>query len=206
MTPVIIDIIILAVLLLSVLIGARQGLFRALAGLVILILALVGASVLARTLTPAVTEWIFPIWEQRVNETVEDTVEQQVPQQVQDLLERFGVDPVDRVEEAGSAAIVAATKEVMTSLTYSVLHLISFILLMVGLHLLARAIGLLLKIPFLREANAFGGAVIGLLRGVLLVYFLLWLAARFGYSWNPEETYILRAFLTYTPAKWLAYL
>ena len=201
MTPVIIDIVILAVIVLSVAIGAHQGLFRSLAGLVILVLALVGASVLSRTLTPVVTEWIFPIWEQRVDEAVEDTVEQQVPDKVRDLLERFGVDLVERVEDAGSAAITAATKEVITSL-----HLISFILLMVGLHLLAHAIGILLKIPVLREANAFGGAVVGLLKGVLLVYFLLWLAARFGHSWNPEETYILRAFLTYTPAKWLAYL
>lgn len=206
MTPVIIDIIILAVLLLAIWIGAKQGLFRALAGLVILLLALVGASILARALTPAISEWIYPIWEQRVNEQIEETVEQQVPEKVQALLERFDIDLVDRVEDAGSAAIVAATKTVITSMVYSAIYLVSFILLMVVLHLFAQAVGLLLKIPFLREVDALGGAVIGLLKGILLVFFLLWLAARFGYSWKSEDTYILRFFLTYMPAKWLAYL
>ena len=49
-TPVIIDVIMAVVLIAAVIYGAHRGLFRALAGLAVVIVALVGAAIIANTL------------------------------------------------------------------------------------------------------------------------------------------------------------
>ena len=54
-TPVIIDIVAAAILLGFAIYGARRGLFRALAGLLVIVLAIAGARVAAETLTCSVT-------------------------------------------------------------------------------------------------------------------------------------------------------
>ncbi|MEG0779610.1 MAG: CvpA family protein [Oscillospiraceae bacterium] len=69
--PVIIDCILAAVLLICVIVGARRGLLESLAGLVILIVALVGASLFASTFTPTATQWLQPLMTQRIEQKVD---------------------------------------------------------------------------------------------------------------------------------------
>lgn len=64
-TTVIIDVIVGAVLLGFVIRGAYRGMLQTLAGLVILVMALVGASIVARSLTAPVTDFLSPIIEKR---------------------------------------------------------------------------------------------------------------------------------------------
>ena len=65
-TTVIIDIIVAAVLLAFVILGARRGLFRSVAGLAILVVSLVGANMAADSLTPMAAGIMQPAIENRV--------------------------------------------------------------------------------------------------------------------------------------------
>lgn len=59
-TPVIIDIIAAAVLLAFAAYGGRRGLFRALAGLLSVVVALVGAGMIASALAPPAARLVTP--------------------------------------------------------------------------------------------------------------------------------------------------
>ncbi|BAK99295.1 hypothetical protein OBV_20970 [Oscillibacter valericigenes Sjm18-20] len=73
-TAVIIDCIVAAVLLGFMIYGAWRGLFRAVVGLLMVILALTGATFAARELTPMATELIRPVIETSVTQKVDDAI------------------------------------------------------------------------------------------------------------------------------------
>ena len=70
-TAVIIDAIVMAVLLIFVIRGARQGLIRALAGLVMVVVALVGAGMIAATFAGPAARLAAPVIQKQITERVE---------------------------------------------------------------------------------------------------------------------------------------
>ena len=79
---VIIDIALAAVLVLAAVVGARQGLLKSLAGLLVLVLAVAGASVAARTVSPIVTNLVAPAVTEHVKEAVISALEKQILEQL----------------------------------------------------------------------------------------------------------------------------
>ena len=73
MSPILIDIILVAILALFLFAGIRRGLISSLAGFLSVIIALVGAVLLARALTPTVSQWIAPRIETMILEKVDFT-------------------------------------------------------------------------------------------------------------------------------------
>lgn len=71
-TAVIMDIVVAAVLLSFLVCGGRRGLFRSLAGLVVVIAALVGAGMAASTFTKPVAKVVSPFLERRVELRVDE--------------------------------------------------------------------------------------------------------------------------------------
>ena len=69
--PVIMDITVGVILLGFLTVGARRGLFESLAGLVIIVAALVGAGIVSSTLTPPVAKYVQPWIEERVEARVD---------------------------------------------------------------------------------------------------------------------------------------
>lgn len=74
-TAVIIDFIVAALLLGFLIYGAWRGLFRSVVGLLIVVLALSGATFAARELTPAATELLRPVIESAVSRRVDDALD-----------------------------------------------------------------------------------------------------------------------------------
>lgn len=203
--PVIIDIIAAALLLGFTLYGAKRGLFRALAGLLIIVLALVGARFAAETLAPAAARLAAPAIERhiekRLDEALPDTAGQMpeaaLPEELLGLLGITGGRLEDLAEQAragvretGVSILSAVARSVTESFFYAALYILAFLLLAVLLNLAAKAMDLALKLPVLHGANALGGAAVGLAEGALAVFLLVLLAQRLGVS--PEGSYILQ--------------
>ena len=68
-----------------------------------------------------------------------------------------------------------------------------------ALRLAALAINLVLRLPVLFSVNTFGGALLGLLEGMMVVWLLIWLAPRLGIALPAENTYLLHFFMTVGP-------
>ena len=68
-----------------------------------------------------------------------------------------------------------------------------------SLRLAAQAINLVLRLPVLSGVNTLGGALLGLLEGMMVVWLLIWLAPRLGIALPAENTYLLHFFMTVGP-------
>ena len=215
-TPAIIDIVAAAILLGFAIYGARRGLFRALAGLLVIVLAIAGARVAAETLTRPAVELVRPVIEQRIEAQLDAALESpedqpdQMPEEdfgAEDLLGLLGVGE-DRLEtlaeqareavrDTGVSLLTAVAECVTEPILYSVLLLLSFAVLLVLLRLLAKFLDLALKLPVLHGANAVGGALVGLLEGLAVLLVLTLVLQHLGVS--LEDSLILHRF-----AAWLS--
>ena len=194
-TPVIIDIVILVVLVVFTVLGAKRGLLQSLAGLLIIVAALVGASAAANVLTDPAMEILSPLVERGIEKKVDVAMaEQSVTVEntsVEELLELIGVDDkvlddlAQRAHDAVRDKGVDIAMAVVESLAYSVIHALlfalAFLTILIVLKLIVKALDLVLLLPVLRTLNRTGGALIGLMEGLLVLALAVWLARHFGY-------------------------
>lgn len=203
--PVIIDIIAAALLIGFTLWGARRGLFRALAGLLVVVLALAGARITAEKLTPPAAALVSPIIEGQIEEKLDAALEDAgdqlsrefLPEELLGFLGVAGERLEDLAEharkgvrETGASILSAVARSMAESMLYGVIYLLAFLLLTVLLNLAVRVLDLAFKLPVLHGANALGGAAVGLIEGALVVLVLALLLKSLGLS--PEGSRLLQ--------------
>lgn len=212
--PVIIDIIAAGILVLFTLLGAKRGLFRALSGLVMILLALAGASLIANTLAAPAARVLAPAVEKRIEARMDEAVRDRTPlleteedSELDALLDALGLDSRRRdslaesaremIRESGAPILEAVITAAAESVIHGILYILAFFLLMVLLKLIARAMDLVFRLPVLSEANALLGGAAGLIEGTVLLVLAALALSRLGVPlgeapWN--ETYFLRIF------------
>ena len=230
-TPVIIDVIMAVVLIAAVIYGAHRGLFRALAGLAVVIVALVGAAVIANALAAPAARLVTPLIREGIETRVDEAMAQQsqgvqMPEadvdegfEIADLLALMGLDEdvrdslarqtEEKIQDTGVSLAMAVVESVAESILYAALFLISFVGLTIALKLLIRALDLVLQLPGLHLVNSLGGGLIGLAEGALALFLAIWVLRRFGVSFETDTvsaTHILRFFATHTPLSALSLL
>ncbi len=232
-TPVIIDIVVVAVLLGFAVYGGKRGLFRALSGLLAVVVALVGAGIIAATFTTPVTKVVTPLIAGHIEEKVENAMAVQSagsgvqmpeadtedPSAIQDLLAILGLDDEvrsrlaeevqEKVRDTGASIAAAVVESMARSLIYGTLYILSFAALLLLMKVLIGAMDLVLKLPLLRGLNTLGGAAVGLVEGALLLFLAVWVLRRLGVSFESEalaEAHILRIFTANTPLGVLSHL
>ena len=232
-TPVIIDIVVAAVLLGFAVYGGKRGLFRALSGLLAVVVALVGAGIIAATFTTPVTKVVTPLIAGHIEEKVENAMAVQSagsgvqmpeadtedPSAIQDLLAILGLDDEvrsrlaeevqEKVRDTGASIAAAVVESMARSLIYGTLYILYFAVLLLLMKVLIGAMDLVLKLPLLRGLNTLGGAAVGLVEGALLLFLAVWVLRRLGVSFESEalaEAHILRIFTANTPLGVLSHL
>ena len=225
-TPVIIDAFIVVVLVGFCLWGAHRGLFRSLAGLVIIVAALVGAGMLASTFSASITAFVTPLIRSEIIDYVEETADiqldlpdTQLPTEVNELLMKMGLDEESReklqqqaeekVVKTGVDAVTALVESIVQRFVYAILFILFFLALMVLLNVLLAAMDLVLKLPGLHLLNSLGGGLVGLIEGALLLFLAVWVLRCLGVSFETAalaEAHILRIFTANTPLSVLSFL
>ena len=230
-TPVIIDMIAAAVLIAAAAWGAHRGLFRALAGLAVVIVALVGAAVIANALAAPAARLVTPLIRESIETRVDEAMAQQsqevqMPEEdvdegfaIEDLLALMGLDEdvrnslasqtQEKIQDTGVSLAMAVVESLAQSILYAALFLVSFVGLTILLKLLIRAMDLVLQLPGLHLVNSLGGAAIGLIEGALVLFLAIWVLRRFGVSFETDTvsaTHILKFFATHTPLSALSLL
>jgi len=209
------DAVIAAVLVLAVVIGARKGLVKSLAGVVMVVVAFIGASFVANAFAEPVAQWLGPV----IEESVLEKLAQQESADAQSLLEQFHfggeslqqmVDEVmDKVKETGADLLSAVADSVAKSVAYALVYLAAFLVLLLVVWLLLRPVCLVVKLPILRTVNALGGGALGLVWGALLVFLAVWLLQRFDVYITAdmvEKSTLLHFFATNSPLSLLTSL
>lgn len=226
---IVFEVIVAAVLVVFVVMGAKRGLVLALCGLLGAVIAFTGASLLARTLSPMVAGALEPRFaaaiEEQLNEQIAQSVEEgagQLTQQttpdtlpLQDVLNAlrdmgFYESLVDRVNQAvedgmtevaaSAAAKVAAA--IAQSAAYLILFLLGFIVIMVLWKVVGGALNLVAHLPVLHFLNKSMGALFGLLQGCIILFVAAWAIQFMGGLIPPEtveQTVLLKFFMTTNP-------
>lgn len=204
-----IDLVIAAVFLLCVWLGAKRGLFRSLAELAIIVVALLAAAQAARYGTELVVEQMLrpateAAIEQRVDEMMAEGVgalspleemEQVVDaipndfirQQAEKLLGDLGVS-AQTAQHAGREALLdlagqlvdTVLESIVHSLVYALLYLTCFALVSLVLRLAVRALDLTFRLPVLHQLNTLGGVLFGAAKGAILIWLGLWVLGSMG--------------------------
>lgn len=223
--PVIIDAVVVLILAGFTVFGAKRGLLRTLAGLVIVVVALVGAGMIATTFSGPAAKLAAPLIEKQIEKKIDAAIAESAPSshvdedsQLEGLLSLLGLDTEvrsslmektrDTVRDTGVSVVTAVVTGVAQSMIYGVLYILSFVALTVLLHVLFKAMGLLTKLPGLRSLNALGGGVLGLIEGGLLLFLAVWAARRLGVSFEAQpfaDAHIMAVFTTHTPLSVLTF-
>lgn len=197
-----IGIIVLLILVFYTLNGYRNGLLLSLCTLLILVLSATGASIAQTALTPAATAYAEPI----VAQALEANFREQMEAATQDtrdgldigdqkialedmtgILSRFGIDTADiamQADDAMQATVSSAARSiahaVVPPIAGLVVFLAAFLILYLVLHSLTLVVNLVDRLPVIHTLNHLGGAVMGLLSGLLLLTLLSVVFARAG--------------------------
>lgn len=226
---VIIDIVAVLVLVFFTVNGAKRGLLRSVAGLVIVVAALIGAMLITDALTEPATRVLSPLLSQRVTQQVDAALEQQTAQMpeadtgetdgIESLLSLIGLDSDVRqslteqvqetVRDTGVSVATAVVESMTRTIVSGVLFLVSFILLVILLRMLLKAMDLVLRLPGLHLLNSLGGGAVGLIQGALMLFLAVWILRRLGVSFESETFaggYIFPFFTDHTPLSVLSFL
>lgn len=224
-TTVIIDAIVVVVLMAFAIYGAKRGLLRTLAGLVIVVVALVGAGMIAATFSTPVTKLVAPVLQEHIAAQVEEAMTDQADEAaddaslIEELLVRLGLDAdvresmtekaQERIQNTGATIAAAVVESMVYSFVHGLLFVLAFLALLLLLKVLVGAMDIVMKLPVLHGLNALGGGLLGLIEGALLLFLAVWAARRLGVSFETEalaDAHILRIFTTNTPLGLLSFL
>lgn len=220
--PYLLDLIVAAVAALFLWKGWRKGLILSLCGLLAVLAAFAGAGLAARTLSPAVGQALEP----KISQLIEERLEQELApppagedgsagedplSSVLSVLKDLGlyeglVDSLQHTVEEGMAGAVSAAASagaaMAQSIAYRILFLVSFALILALWGWLSRALDLVARLPGLHFLNKTGGAAIGLVKALLVLFLATWLLQSLGH-FVPEETVaqttLLRALVEHNP-------
>ena len=176
-SSVILDVAIVLMFALSVWIGAKKGLFRSLAELVVYLVGLVGANLAAGGLTDRVVDLLRPVLESQVSEAITDYISGTLSElpfgEALAGLENVG----DLTGDAAAGMVDLMVETLLYNLTYVIVFLAVFLLLVLLLRLIINLGDFLLRLPVLHEMNTLGGILIGAVKVVCLI---LWLDSKTG--------------------------
>lgn len=184
------DIIVCAVILLCVLIGFSRGFIKSFIEFIGYFAAMIASVFLANVLSVFVYNTVLrDIMIKKISSAITDSAAMPVEQKVQAVLQTLpkfitngmgehGVTTQSLGKTLSASAASAAPKAadlmspMVIGLTKVIFTVIIFVLLLMVIRLLAKAVNTVFKLPLLHEVNSLLGGVFGLLKGILVVLLL----------------------------------
>ncbi len=226
--PIIYEGIVIVVLVLFVVLGMKRGFVLALCGLLGVVVAFAGASILAGALSPLVGEALEPHFaaaiEEQLNESMQHTeyisdqggvatLPEEVPLSgVLDALRDMGlyeslIDTIDQAVENGMTEVAASAAAKVAaamaqSVAYLILFLVGFLVIIILWKAVSHALDLVTRLPVLHFLNRTMGGVFGFVQGCLVLFVVAWAIQFFGNTIPAdvvEQTVLLKFFVTGSP-------
>ena len=208
------DIVLGAILALSLILGFARGLVRTVTSVVIIFLSVFGGVWVARMFAPRVTAWAMPHVEgfvmERIIKSGAMTASQAADFAAGDssMLADLGAAAKDMYNgalQSGMEALSAVVEKAVHGVAFMIIFFVAMALLSIVLRLLSRPLRLVERIPVFGFLNRLGGAAVGLVLGVLICL-LVSAVVRLTGLVDGEGTYLYSFFAGHTPRSLLALL
>lgn len=222
MTYLVYDAVILLVLLFFLWQGYRKGFVLTLCGFLAIFVAFIGASLVSNALSGPLSQALQPVVEQQlqtifqehltgvsVSDLMAGSSQTPAPElPLQEALDVLKNTPIyqgfaEAFQKGVDSGMVAATANaarliadfIAREVAQLVLFLISFVLILILWFFLSHALDLAFRLPVLSSLNRWSGALLGLIKGALLVCILCQLLKNSYISGEMlENTYLLPYF------------
>lgn len=173
---IIVDLIIVAIIALSVFLGYRKGLVSLAIGACTFIIALAVTLILYR-----------PVGNLIINTTgIDEMLQNTILEKVNEVMEQDTNQTNQLIESAKNGLLPETSKTLANNIVYGGVMLILFIGTKLALRLVKAIANLIAKLPIISQFNKLGGALYGILRGALLVYVVLMIISIIG-TVNPNN-------------------
>lgn len=191
----VLDIIIIVLILISTFLGYRKGLISLGIHLIAFVLALIISFILYRPIGNIIINTT------QIDETIQETIEKNV-QTIEPNEENKNNITNQIIEITKGEMLPQATKEISYNIVYGATMIILFLILRVCLMLINCIANAIAKLPILDQVNKIGGAIYGVLRGVIITYFTLLIISLIivvnpqnSLSKMVEETYLVKTMM-----------
>ena len=208
------DLILLALLLIGLVLGWRQGFVQALTRIIVVVAALLLASWIAGKLAEPAARWLEPILSEKLEQRL---TAQGNTDDAGEMLAAFGFEgdtlselvdnAVEKAQQAGETLLSAVVSTALKSAAYAVVYVVSFLLLLLLLRLILTPLHL--KLPVVHGVNALLGGVLGLVKCALLLFLAVWVLQKLQLLVTPElvsKTVLLKFFAQNSPIDLIAKL
>lgn len=224
MNYILYDLVVAALLLLALWQGYRKGFILTLCGFLAVFVAFIGATIISDALAASVADIIRPVVQQQIQRVVQEQVLAAdlsavvPPEGLGELLAALQDTTIfqgfastfQKAVDAGviqvtGDAVLAIANYVAVQLAETVLFLVAFITILVVWYFISHALDLAFRLPVLSTLNHWAGALLGLIKGFVLLYIAAQLLKNgFLPSAAVEDTYLLRFFCTVNPLTLIA--
>ncbi len=173
---IIIDIIIIAIVVLSIFLGYKKGLVA----LSIQLLSFIIAVVITFILYQPITNFI-------VNATgIDESIQNSILEKANDVMQEDNEMSNTIVEQVKNDMLPETARTISINIITFGVVIILFLLVKIGLRFVTALANLVAKLPILKQANELGGIIYGFIRGLLLIYVIL-LVINISGEINPEN-------------------
>ena len=204
-----VDLILLALLLIGLVLGWRQGFVQALTRIIVVVAALLLAGWIAGKLAEPAARWLEPILSTAQGNT-SDAGEMLAAFGFEgDTLSELVDNAVEKAQQAGETLLSAVVSTALKSAAYAVVYVVSFLLLLLLLRLVLTPLHLFTKLPVVHGVNALLGGVLGLVKCALLLFLAVWVLQKLQLLVTPElvnKTVLLKFFAQNSPIDLIAKL
>lgn len=211
------DLILLALLLIGLVLGWRQGFVQALTRIIVVVAALLLAGWIAGKLAEPAARWLEPILSEKLEQRL---TAQGNTDDAGEMLAAFGFEgdtlselvdnAVEKAQQAGETLLSAVVSTALKSAAYAVVYVVSFLLLLLLLlRLVLTPLHLFTKLPVVHGVNALLGGVLGLVKCALLLFLAVWVLQKLQLLVTPElvnKTVLLKFFAQNSPIDLIAKL
>ena len=162
---IVIDILIVAFLALSVFLGYKKGLVTLAIKLCAFLIAILITFVLYR-----------PIGNLIINTTsIDESIENSIYNKVTETMQKDSEDELtsDLIESAKQGMLTESARELSINIVYGGTAIVLFIIVRIILIFVNALANLIAKLPIIKQFNEVGGAIYGLLRGIVIIYAIL---------------------------------
>lgn len=195
------DLICIAILLLFLILGYSRGMFRTLSGLLTWLVSLFGAKLIADRGAPLMMDWLVPKVQPYVTQRLGQILAESADSTASgDGLGVLGLIPGVQDLLNGTADTLAETlapavaREVAQLLGWLILFVVGFLVLKLLCRLVVFLLDQLDQVPGLHLLNHLGGALLGVLKGLLVLVLAVLILNWFDVLPRPlvEDTVLLR--------------
>ena len=175
---IIIDLIIIAIILLSTFLAYRKGLIKLSIQLCSFLIAIILTVILYQPISNLIINTTG------IDEALENTIYEKVNEIVQEGENEY---TSEIIETAKNGMLPEAARELSINIVRGLVLIVLFIAIRIILKFVTVIADFIAKIPVIDQLNKVGGLVYGILRGILIIYIVLLLINVIGQI-NPKNT------------------